>query len=347
MEPIVKSGAFQIGGQPLIKPNMWRGTLKKISRIILVALISLLASSVYAEGSYVGFGFGLHFGLGELSNTIAKDGLDSSIGKPALTGATVNLGAGQIGCFNVASGPNTTCLQEQPGNSQKLIIGENELIARDKIGTNLFQSKTTGPMIGGVFDVFYESEGTNTFWRVGLSYTQKIRGGHSEDRVLGIKWYDIDWNYKSVIIPFYFGLKAGIGETASVYGGAGVNYMTGGWDVGGTNIGDIPTTLTGSLTGSVGAVTVAGPDGRLKGGALVGEAIAFRVKGIGFNFLLGLEKKTESGNKIFFEMDSIVGGGYGVTRSKTGGATQGLAPFPAYPISLGGTRWKFGYKIAM
>ncbi len=333
--------------------------MKKIVSILIVA-VSLLASSVYAEGSFIGLGVGLHFDLGSLANTITKDGLDSTVGQPNMTGASGGFGCNPaIQAYNANSyagaGAVLSCQGEKQGTKQALIMAENKLLGMEKALPGFYSANATGPMTGIVLDAFWEREGVNTFWRIGASYTQKIKGGHTDAAMLGIKWYDVDWNYKSLVVPFYFGLKAGVGESGSVYAGIGVNYAMGGWSVGGNNFGDFPTTVLGGLFGPVGSntVKVSAPDGvsgtRVfdRGGPLIGEAINFKVRGYGFNAIIGVEKKLESGSKLFIEIEDIFGGGYGVVQSKTQAASQGLAPFPVYPISLGGTRYKFGYKISM
>src|SRR5687767_6085331 len=135
--------------------------MKKVKIILIVAVMSLLASSVHAEGSYLGLGVGLHFDLGSLSGTIAKDGLDSSVGKPSMSGASNGTGCNAAVIAGTATA--VSCLGEQKGTEQSLIIAENTLIGLEKATNQAYRAKTSGPMVGLVLDLFWESEGANTF----------------------------------------------------------------------------------------------------------------------------------------------------------------------------------------
>ena len=309
--------------------------MKYRNKLLAVAFTTVFASSVHAE-NYLGLGAGLQFDLGQLTNTIVLDGLESSVGNANLTGVTRLQGCGT----------NTACQTEVPGTNQDLIISERNLDALDKsTGDMLFDNDLRGGMTGLQLTAFYESEGDNTFWRIGVMYTKKIMGGHTESRLLGFKWLDQKWDYYAWQVPFYYGFKTGIGESASVYAGGGVHYFRGGWNVGGYILGDVPTYLLGTATGP--HTVLDANTGALKGGNVIGEAVRFRVSGIGFNFLIGVEKKLASGNKLFFEIDSAYSGGIYNAKAESQAGTQGLAPFPSYPIAIGGWSYRFGYKIAM
>lgn len=311
----------------------------KLKSIIAIAAMAFASTSAYAQQSYLGFGAGLQFDLGQLTNTIVLDGLNSGVGAASLYNASA-----LTGC--ASSVDPQACQTENPGDAQKLIVSENELDSLDKsTGGSLFDNDLNGGMTGIQLNVFWESEGQNTFWRVGLMYTTKLTGGNTESRVLGFKWLHQQWDYKAWQIPFYYGFKTGIGESASVYAGAGLHYFNGGWDVGGTVYGDIPTYVLGT---AVGPHTVLDSNtGTATGGSIVNEAIKYRVNGWGFNFLIGIERKLENGNKVFFEIDRAYSGGMANDRTKTAGGSNGLAPFASYPIAIGGTSYRFGYKMAM
>lgn len=294
------------------------------------------ASTLAAEGSYLGFGAGLHFNLGDLGLTISKDGLESNVGAPNLNGAQV--GTGCAGDLN--------CIREVPGLPQYMIVPENNLLVYERLHVGI-GTKESGAMVGGVLNVFWEKEGENTFWRVGMDYTKKIKGGRTESWVGPVKWYDIQWEYRTVFIPFYYGFKAKVGETAAAYVGMGINYYEGGWSVGGLNWGDLPTQFIGARLGNIGATTVVDSNGLLKGGPIINEGIKFRVKGFGFNAVVGVESKTQSGNKVFMELDYKVAAGFGLDRTRSIGGAEHLAPWVSYPQDLSGVIFRFGYKLAM
>lgn len=318
--------------------------MRSFKHLLLSAVFLTAFSGVSAEGSYIGFGLGLQDDLGSLTNTIVVDGLKSGNVYPSKSGFTSLRGCGAVSTTNA-------CYQAGTKGQQKLIIPDNELIALEKNTAGAIRSNAGGPMIGAVLSVFYESEvGNGMFYRAGLNYTKKILGGHSEaylfkNTPLQTKWYDIKWDYYSWNIPIYFGLKAGIGESSAVYGGAGLNYSEGGWNLGGTNNGDIPGTFVSNDIGV--QTTTSATTGAVIQTPVVAEAVKFRVRSIGYQFLIGLGTKLESGNKVFFELETIKAGSQGrvVTQSQGGG--QGLAPIAAYPINIGGTNFKFGYKLAL
>lgn len=318
--------------------------MRSFKHLLLSAVFLTAFSGVSAEGSYIGFGLGLQDDLGSLTNTIVVDGLKSGNVYPSKTGFAAVTGCGTLTASNA-------CYRAGNKGQQKLIVPDNELIGLEKSTGGAIRSNAGGPMIGAVLSVFYESEvGSGMFYRAGINYTKKILGGKSESWLfkgspLQTKWYDITWDYYSWNVPIYFGLKAGIGESTSVYGGAGLNYSEGGWDLGGTNNGDIPGTF---LSTDIGVQTTTNSaTGAVIQTPVVAEAVKFRVRSIGYQFLIGLETKLESGNKVFFELETIKAGSQGRVVTQSAGGSQGLAPIAAYPINLGGTNFKFGYKLAL
>lgn len=308
------------------------------NRLLLVGALSVISLSfgpLKAEGSYAGIGVGLHFDLGTLGGTITKDGVDSNVGTPSL----LNHERGMNGCAG-----NLNCEREQPGAAQQIVVPENKLIALENSTNNAFNTKAEGAMTGIVLNGFWEKEGENTFLRIGVDYTRKIKGGDTESYLAGVKWYDIHWDYRSVFIPVYYGYKARLGDTSAVYAGAGINYFYGGWDLSGDNLGDIPTYVLGV---PVGASSVVDQNGKRKGGSIIAENIRFRARGIGFNVVIGVEKNTDSGNKVYFEIDSKFAANYATSRMTTSAGASALAPFATYPQNLSGTIFRFGHKWAM
>ncbi|MBX7058419.1 MAG: porin OmpL1 [Leptospirales bacterium] len=306
--------------------------MKKLKLVALGVALAISTSSVYAEGSYLGFAAGLQFDLGSLAGTITKDGLDSS----------------KFYAENgLSCGANTSC-NNSPAQ-QKAIIPENTLIGLERATAGAIRANTSGPMHGLDLGLFYEQEGDGMFFRIGLSHVTKILGGETESTLLqgspiAYTWYKIHWNYYAWHIPAYFGLKAGVGESGAVYAGVGINYSWGGWEVGGFNNGDAVALLT-----SQGATTTVSPSPSPARGSqpIFAESVKFRVRSISPNFVIGVEHKLASGDKLFIEFETIVGGGYGTVGAKSTGGALALAPFPVYPISLSGTHYKFGYKLAL
>jgi hypothetical protein len=78
-----------------------------------------------------------------------------------------------------------------------------------------------------------------------------------------------------------------------------------------------------------------------------GSKAKFKAEGLGFNFVTGIEKKLETGDKLFFEIGQVVAGGIGRRGFKDPGAISAFAPVAAYPVDLSGTTYSFGYKMHM
>lgn len=299
----------------------------------IISVFTLFGTSVQAE-SYVGLGVGLAFDLAGLGATIANDGLDSNVGNPSMSGASRGAGCGG----------NVTCLQEVPGTNQELIIPENKLITLEKATAGAIRVKEAGgPMMGLVMSVFYESASGNTFWRVGIDHTEKVRGGHTESDVIGFKWYHMEIDYTSTFVPVYYGFKAKVGETAAVYIGGGINFHRGGFGIRGTNYGDAPTAVLGT---AVGATTVTNAAGNIIAIPVVNEDTQFKVQGIGMNFVMGIEMG-QGANKFFIELDQKIAGAQGIASTTSAGGQSGLRQIIAYPQNLSERTYRFGYKIGM
>lgn len=308
-----------------------KNLLQKVSLIISLSLLIFFTYGIKAEGSYVGIGIGLHFDLGTLANTISKDGLQTYVGKPSMVGAERVTGCNE----------DKDCMREVPADFQNIVIAENRLLVMEKSTGMGINVETSGPMIGAVLNLFWEKEWENSFLRVGVDYTRRVKGGHSEASIATIRWYDMKFDYISLFIPVYFGLKAKVNNGAAIYGGAGINYYRGGWKLMGSNIGDIPTTLLGV---PIGTSTVYDAENQQRGGPVIGEGIKFHVRGIGFNVLIGLEIKSGEKDKWFFEIDRKFAGGQSLDRARSVGVSTSMAPFLAYPQNLSGTIYRFGFK---
>lgn len=311
--------------------------MKKLIGFISIAMF-LATGSIYAE-SYLGIGTGLQFNLGSLGNTISVDGLDSR-------------------ALNRNNGKQQNCDQDQnksahscqaSGTPQDAIVAENKLITIEKSTGGLVRADTNGPMTGIVLDLFYEDQSDGFFYRAGIQHVRKISGGQTSSSVFAgspfeVQWLDITWDYYAWHVPLYYGVNVAVGDSGSVYAGAGINYSEGGWNLGGNNLGDIPTAITGL---PIGAHTARDAGGGITGGSVYAEAAKYRVKGFGFNFLIGVDKKLAGGDKIYFELEQIIGGAQGVTVTKSAGGQKALAAAAAYPINLSGTKYKFGYKMSL
>lgn len=306
-------------------------------KLLALGVIAFAVTSVHAEGSYLGFGLGLQFDLGSLGGTITKDGLDA--GSPEMKAVKM---------------PGGGAVPASVGK-QELIVPENKLDVLAKTG--IIKAHQGGAMTGGVFSIFYEKEWQNDFIRIGVDHTRKIMGGHTTAEFAMAKFMDITWSYQATQIPFYYGLKAGVGESASVYGALGLHYYRGGWGLEGDANGQIPYELTSGIP-DFNPITI-GPHsmGTLKTNTfgtdglypVIGEKIRFDVSGIGFNFLVGVERKLQNGNKTYFEIEYMVGAKMDNAPVQSIGTISQIAPTGSisYPINLSGTRFKFGYKMAM
>lgn len=310
--------------------------MNKLTRLALGLAVALSTSGLYAEGTYLGLSLGLQFDLASLGGTITKDGLDS--GRPYANPTT--------------SACETPFCANTPG-MQKAIVPENTLISLNRFTAGLISTETSGPMTGLDIGVHLEFEGDGTFWRIGVSHVSKVLGGYTSASVLDNSpleyiWYQIEWDYYAWHVPFYWGLKAGVGESGSVYAGIGLNYSQGGWSLGGFNNGDALNSIPG-VTLNQGATTTNGQSLLPIAGSrpVFAESVKFRTASISPNFVIGVEHKLSSGDKLFIEFETIVGGGLAVAGTKSQGGALAISPFPSYPINLSGTHYKFGYKMAL
>jgi len=313
----------------------------KLIKKLLILVLGFSVGGVFAQSAYLGYGLGLQFDLGGLGGTITKDGLDNRYG------------------------------------TQKIIIPENTIDVYQRSG--IASKETKGAMTGLALSVFYERDMADFFYRIEGSYTRKILGGYSKAQIAGYTFIEQSWDFYSLVVPLYLGIKANVSESASVYGAFGVNYFRGGWSLSGTVDGATPCfvglqlagqngqTLCGLAANGLGLINpilegelVPNPPmyfpsafdyllfnrNKLYDGAIFGEQIVFDVSGIGFNFLIGVDKKLQSGSKFYFELEYLLSAKMDNAPVRSQGTVNQLASTGniSYPIVVGGLRYRLGYK---
>ncbi|MCB1192184.1 MAG: porin OmpL1 [Leptospiraceae bacterium] len=293
---------------------------KKMYKALLILLLSVFfGQNLYAENRLM-FGFGLLFDPNSLGSTIIKDGLDSGAVK--------------------------TDAQGNYAGQQKVFIAENKLQALENMTGGVFNVKRGGAMTAGTFSTGFEGDiGNNLFFRAGFNYTTKISGGDTKANFLGFTWYDVTWNYHSTVIPVYFGpkfdFKDGEGNTiGGIYIGMGLHWYKAQWGVKGTNNGTALHGITNGLTRDLPVTSDAHDPG------LVYDDVVFRASGTGFNWVVGAQSKMGPGY-LFLEVETLVSLGMGNGATKTTAGWSALSPYPAYPVTVAGNYYKFGYKLAL
>jgi hypothetical protein len=295
----------------------------KLIKKLLILVLGFSVGGVFAQSAYLGYGLGLQFDLAGLGGTITKDGLDNRYG------------------------------------TQKIIIPENTIDVLQRSG--LVSRETKGAMTGLAVSVFYERDMADFFYRIEGSYTRKILGGYSKAQLAGYTFIEQSWDFYSLVVPLYLGIRANVSESASVYGAFGINYFRGGWSLSGIVDGATPCSVSTSLCGlgpsGIGLVdpvtgTAADVDAKrsnpeeLYSGAIFGEQIVFDVSGVGFNFLIGLDKKLQSGSKFYFELEYLLDAKMDNAPVRSPGTVKQLASTGniSYPIVVGGLRYRLGFK---
>lgn len=275
-----------------------------MKKILIFTSVIMLNVSVSAKSYWFG-GLGLQTDLGQLGSTIMVDGLTASTG---------------------------------PGD--KAIVAENKLkTASAATGNKLMYSpKSEGALTGGILNLGYERDIKEHFFaRISLNYTEKIMGGHNITKVGVYDWYNVRFNYHSWIIPVHFGLKLKMTDKSTFYIGGGMNYYQGGFGI------------KGRVDGK--SIASLGDRGKLLADALgvsntqiIDEDVQFRVKGKGMNWVIGASAPLDDKTSVFFEVETILSGqqGKGVTKSE--GGKQAMAYEVYYPVILGGTIYRVGYK---
>lgn len=282
----------------------------------------LLAPGLFLEAkSYITGGLGVQFDLAQLGDTIATDGLDSS--------------------GNYA----TTSTNGQPGVlPRRIVIPENRLLSLQHTTNGLISTRAGGSMTGLVLSAGYERDfGKAFFWRINAHYTRKVMGGETKAKALGQTFYDIDWDYNAIQIPFNIGIKLSVSEDTSFYVGAGVHYFKGGWTLQGTNqlntVHDVLIQMGASPSDTIVGLLSDGTDPSANW-----EKTQFNVSGVAPNWLIGAQARISDRGHIYMEAETLYSFKYGIAHPSSQGGAQGLAPSVAYPIVLGGTQYRFGYK---
>ncbi|RHX92940.1 porin OmpL1 [Leptospira stimsonii] len=305
-------------------------------RICLLSLLILFHTNINAK-SYFLTGLGLQFDLGNMGETITKDGINS----------------GQY--FSVQS--SNSCNPSTEGCSsngrtggvalRRLVIPENRLITIARTTGGVFQADSTqGAMVGGNLIVGFEKDfGKYFFWRISGNYTQKIAGGVTKASFLGYRFIDANWNFQSIILPATIGIKMEVSEDTAIYMGVGLNYYTGGWGLRGRNDSKSVADTLDILSVSVPQLSLVrdllrdGPDP-----TAVRENTQFRISGFSPHWLFGTQARITDKGHIFLEVETVFASKYDSTSSKSLGTILNLSPTPAFPIQLGGQVFRAGYK---
>lgn len=294
--------------------------VRNITKALFV--LAVLSSTVSLSAkSYITGGLGLQFDLGQLGDTIATDGLDSST--------------------NYA----TTDSKETTNGvlPRRAVIPENRLLSLKYSSNGLISAKTSGAMTGLVLSLGYEHDfGKAFFWRVNTHYTRKIMGGDTTAKFLGQTFYDITWNYHAVQIPVNVGIKVSVSEDAAIYIGAGVHYFNGGWSLEGSN--RLSSVHDALVAAGVNNTTVLGLIADGTDPAANWEKTTFQVSGIAPNWLIGAQARISDKGHVYMEAETLYSFKYGIGHPSSPGGIAGLAPSVAYPQVLGGTQYRFGYK---
>jgi hypothetical protein len=296
--------------------------IKTISKtLISFSLCLFLVSSLFAADEdfknkgkiRLIFGLGIQFDPNSLGGTIAKDGLTSGVAK---TDANGNY-QGQ----------------------QKLIIEENRLQALENLSLGTFNYRSNGPMTAGNLTLGVEKDvGENFFVRAGLNVSRRVMGGHQSANFMGYNWYDARWDYKSMVVPVYFGIKLNFGSRGSLYVAPGLHAYSAEWNLKGKNDGVGLDAMTG---GAARSLPAAGDASRP---SVILEDTTFKGHGFGTNFLWGVQTRVTEKGYVFMEVETFFSYTQGNGRTKSLGGAAGLSPTPTYPVSVGGNVYRFGYK---
>ncbi|MBM9498820.1 porin OmpL1 [Leptospira sp. 201903071] len=280
----------------------------------MILIVQNLSAKSYAFGS-----LGMQFDLGQLGGTITKDGLEAA------------------NYYPVTATDGTTGVA-----TRRAVIPENRLQTLENTTAGLINVKQNGAMSGLVFSAGYERDlGKNLFIRVAANYTRKVMGGDTEAKALGFKFYDIVWDYNAVQIPVNFGIKASVSEDTSVYIGGGFHYFKGGWSLSGSNnSGTLHDGLV--LLGASPTITNLVSDGTSP--AAIWEDVRFSVSGLAPNWLVGAQTRVTDKGFIFMEAETLYSAKLGSGHTQSLGGMASIAPSPSYPIVLGGTQYRIGYK---
>ncbi|TGK11217.1 porin OmpL1 [Leptospira stimsonii] len=291
---------------------------QKFLKVGVILVFTIVAQNVSAK-SYAFGSLGMQFDLGQLGGTIEKDGLDAA------------------NYYPVTATDGTTGVA-----TRRAVIPENRLQTLENTTAGMINVKHNGAMTGLVFSAGYERDlGKNFFVRVAANYTRKVMGGDTEAKALGFKFYDIVWDYNAVQIPINFGIKASVSEDTSVYIGGGFHYFKGGWSLSGSNnSGTLHDGLV--MLGAPSTIANLVADGTSP--SAVWEDVRFSVGGFAPNWLIGAQTRVTDKGFVFMEAETLYSEKLGTGHTQSAGGIVSLAPSPAYPIVLGGTQYRIGYK---
>ncbi|EQA54405.1 porin OmpL1 [Leptospira kmetyi] len=295
---------------------MFRKPVVAICILFLLLSLNSLSAKSYAFGS-----LGLQFDLAQMGGTITKDGLDSANYYDVASGGTGG---------NANSGVAT----------RRAVIPENRLQTLENTTVGLINVKANGAMSGLVFSAGYEKDfAKNFFMRVAVNYTRKYFGGDTEAKALGFKFYDITWDYNAVQIPINVGLKISVSEDNALYIGGGVHYFKGGWSLAGSNLSNLVHDAVMPLSPAVAGLISDGTNP-----PAIWENARFSVSGIAPNWIIGAQSRITEKGFIYMEAETLFSYKLGSGHTQSAGGILGLSPSPSYPIVLGGTQYRVGYK---
>ncbi|AYV55876.1 porin OmpL1 [Leptospira kmetyi] len=295
---------------------MFRKPVVTICILFLLLSLNSLSAKSYAFGS-----LGLQFDLAQMGGTITKDGLDSANYYDVASGGTGG---------NANSGVAT----------RRAVIPENRLQTLENTTVGLINVKANGAMSGLVFSAGYEKDfAKNFFMRVAVNYTRKYFGGDTEAKALGFKFYDITWDYNAVQIPINVGLKISVSEDNALYIGGGVHYFKGGWSLAGSNLSNLVHDAVMPLSPAVAGLISDGTNP-----PAIWENARFSVSGIAPNWIIGAQSRITEKGFIYMEAETLFSYKLGSGHTQSAGGILGLSPSPSYPIVLGGTQYRVGYK---
>ncbi|WP_016758157.1 MULTISPECIES: porin OmpL1 [Leptospira] len=316
--------------------------IRNMSKVLFALAVVFSSAASLSAKSYAIVGFGLQLDLGQLGGTITKDGLDAATYYgPVRSTNTCTVNANDPTCVQNPSKPAGEGNYVGVG-TRRAIAAENRLITLDRTTGGIINARSTkGAMVGGNLMVGYESDfGKYFFWRVAAGYTQKISGGITKADIAGLNIVDITWGFSAIVIPATVGIKLNVTEDAAVYMGAGLNYFNGGWSLNGmNNIKGGHDILAAAGVTSIANLLADGTDP-----ITTREHIRFRATGIAPNFLIGTQARVTDKGHVFLELETIMSAAYSVGKTQSIGGASTLAPFPTYPIVVGGQIYRFGYK---
>ncbi|TGL78638.1 porin OmpL1 [Leptospira yasudae] len=293
---------------------------RKSLSVVFVSFVLLSLNSLSAK-SYAFGSLGLQFDLAQMGGTITKDGLDSANYYDVASGGTGG---------NVNSGVAT----------RRAVIPENRLQTLENTTVGLINVKANGAMSGLVFSAGYEKDfAKNFFMRVAVNYTRKYFGGDTEAKALGFKFYDITWDYNAVQIPINVGLKISVSEDNALYIGGGVHYFKGGWSLAGSNLSNLVHDAVMPLSPAVAGLVSDGTNP-----PAIWEDARFSVSGIAPNWIVGAQSRITEKGFIYMEAETLFSYKLGTGHTQSAGGILGLSPSPSYPVVLGGTQYRVGYK---